>query len=145
MTTLERFTLPEIVCPHVYKQLGDKAWRLFDPRLFAVINQLRGWIGKPFYVNNWSEGGNLDERGFRCIQCDTVRQAIKENRLYVSAHMTGQAVDFNVEGMTAAEIRSYIISRKRDLAHPIRLELDVPWVHIDTRPNDYNKIEFFTK
>lgn len=129
------FDLEEIVCAHVYKKYGETAWGIFDPRLLLTIDRIREKIGKPIFVNNWKEEGNLSQRGFRCPQCNLVKTASDENRLYVSAHMTGQAIDFEVQGLLSSEVREWIIKNKNLWPYPIRLEKDVSWIHLDTRDN----------
>lgn len=140
------FDLQELVCPEVFHKYGQVAWTFFDAKLFAVILSLRQRLNKPIYVNNWQINGSHTQSGFRCIQCEIVKQAIAENRLYVSAHMTGQALDFSVEGLIAQEVRDYIIKNKNIWPYPIRLEDKVSWVHLDTR-NDgsENKVILFNK
>ena len=127
----KHFDLQELVCPHVYDKYGAAAWQFFSPRLLITLDLIREKLNKPIYVNNWQIHGSFDERGFRCIQCDLVKKAIAENRLYVSPHMTGQGVDFDVQGMTAEEVRQWLI--KTILPYPIRLEEGVNWVHLDVR------------
>jgi hypothetical protein len=101
------FDLEELACPHTFKKFGKTCWEFFDSRLLVTIDTIRQRIGKPIFVNNWKDGPTnyFDERGFRCIQCDLVKKAIADSRLYVSPHMTGQAVDFDVEGLVAEEVR----------------------------------------
>jgi hypothetical protein len=129
------FELSELVCEHVWERFHNIAWGFFDSRLLITIDVLREKLGRPIYVNNWIEHGPFNERGFRCIQCDLVKKAIKEKRLYVSPHMTGQAVDFDVQGMIAEEVRQWIITHKNLLPYPIRMERGVSWIHLDTRDN----------
>jgi hypothetical protein len=126
------FDLKELVCPDIYAKFGQIAWQFFDDKMLMTLDLLRDQLG-PIYVNNWDINGEFDERGFRCIQCSLVRKAIKDKRLYVSPHMTGQGVDFDVEGMSAGEVRIWILSNQIKLGFPIRLEKNVTWVHLDTR------------
>lgn len=129
----EYFDLEELACPHVFKKFGKVTWQFFDPRLLMLLDWLRNSLKRPIFVNSWQIGGNLDERGFRCIKCDLVKNAISENRLYVSPHMTGQAADFDVKGMTPTEVRLWLGKNESKLPFPIRLEKNVDWVHSDVR------------
>ena len=133
------FELPELVCEDIYNKFGDIAWSFFDARLLITIDLLREKLNKPIFVNDWQVHGKFDERGFRCIKCSLVKQAIKENRLYVSPHMTGQGIDFDVEGCLAEEIRDWIVKNQSILPYAIRLEKNVNWVHLDTRDNTEGK------
>ena len=134
------FDLQELVCPHVFKAYGDFAWNFLDDKIIDLINTIRERIGKPIHVNNWNTGGKFDERGFRCIQCDIVRNMIEANQLYVSAHMTGKGIDFDVEGLTAEETRIWLKANQRWWYHYFRLESAVTWVHLDLYNNTDKKI-----
>jgi hypothetical protein len=89
------FDLEELVCPHVFNKYGAQAWSFLDPRLLQTLDVIREALDKPIHINTWHSGGVSTQSGFRCIQCDIVKKAIKDNILYVSAHMEGQAVDWN--------------------------------------------------
>lgn len=137
------FELEELVCKHIFNKFGQTAWQFLDPRLLITIDTLRQKLNKPIFVNSWDSGGEFDERGFRCIQCDLVKKAIKENRLYVSPHMTGQGVDFDVQGMLSEEVRQWIIKYQIILPYAIRLENNVSWVHLDVREVEGHKVYLF--
>jgi hypothetical protein len=134
------FSLDELVCPDVFHAYGETAWTFFDSRLLITLELIRQRLNKPIWVNNWHEGGKLGQRGFRCNLCSLVKNA---NGIYVSAHMTGQAIDFDVEGCVASEIREYIIKNKNIWPYPLRLEKDTSWVHLDTRGNDLQRVTLF--
>lgn len=137
------FSLDELVCQDVYNHFGLTAWEFFDQRLLITIDKIREVINKPIFVNNWQVHGEFDERGFRCIQCSLVKKAIKENRLYVSPHMTGQGVDFDVQGLLAQEVRDWIVKNQNLWPYPIRLEDGVSWVHLDCRDHNAGKVYLF--
>ena len=139
---MKYFDLSELVCPHVHKAFGETALSFFDPRLIETILILREHIDKSIYINNWMSGGEFSQRGFRCIQCQLVKDAMKQNRLYVSAHMTGQAVDFDVVDMNAEQVRQWIVTNQNILPYNIRLERDTTWVHLDVRSGE-QKITMF--
>lgn len=138
------FELSELTCPHVFNHYGEIAYGFFDSRLLITIDRIRELLNKPIFVNDWLMHGKFDERGFRCIQCELVKKAIAENRLYVSPHMTGQGVDFDVQGLMAEEVREWLLKNQNLLPHPIRLEVNVSWVHLDVRDNfEGAKVIFF--
>jgi hypothetical protein len=136
------FSLKELVCPHVYNRFGETAWQFFDDKMLMTIDLLRDQLGA-IYVNNWDIDGLFTQRGFRCLQCALVQDAIKESRLYVSPHMTGQGVDFDVESMTAAKVRLWLVGNQVKLPYPIRLEKNVSWVHLDSRDAGKGKVFLF--
>ena len=127
------FDLEELVCPDVFNYMGESAWQLFDPRLIETLDNLRERLNKKIIINDWKWGGKNTQSGYRCLKCGIVKDAIAQNKMYVSAHMTGQAVDFHVEGMLPEETRQWIIKNQSILRYNIRMEKDVAWVHLDTR------------
>jgi hypothetical protein len=137
------FELKELVCPEVYNFYKNIAWQFFDTKLLITLDVLREHFNRPIYVNNWDSGGLFDERGFRCIKCPIVQDRIMANEMYVSPHMTGQGVDFDVEGMEAEEARQWIIHNPNILPYPVRLEAGVSWVHLDTRYTGKEKVWLF--
>jgi len=137
------FKIYELVSEQVYNKYGESAWRFFDPRLLETLDWVRLNLNKPIIINNWYWGGHLDERGLRCNLDSIVKNATLRNKLYCSAHTRGMAVDFTVEGMTAQEVRNWLINNKDLIPSPIRLEKDVSWVHLDVVDTG-EKIYLFT-
>ncbi len=130
------FSVKELVCQHVYDRYGEGAAMFLDDKLIATLNTIREKIlCAPMTVNNWHLGGSFTQRGLRCNLCALVKGKTDIGRLYLSAHLLGKAVDCNVEGMTAEEARHRIIDAQELLPHPIRLEDDVSWLHIDVYNN----------
>lgn len=127
------FDIEELVDKEVYGRYGERAWRFFDYRLLVVLLWLREEINSPITINNWKFGGSFDERGLRTNRSSIVR---KKNRLYLSAHLRGSAIDFDVEGMTSIEVRSWLKVREDQVPFHIRLERklngkEISWVHLD--------------
>ena len=142
-TIKDYFDIRELTCPHVYDKFREYAWNFFDPRLLDTLLVIREKIGKPIYVNNWDMGGNFTQRGFRCNICPLVKEKTALEKLYVTAHNQGMGVDFDVKGMSAEEVRKWIVDNKIFLPHPIRLESDVNWVHLDVRTDGMQAVTFF--
>ena len=138
------FQLNELVCPDVFNKFGQMAWQFFDDRTLVTIDWVRRTLDRPVTINNWHNGGEFTQRGLRCSTCQLVRDAAIANRVYVSPHMLGKAFDFDVEGLSAAEVRVWIALNKDKLPYPIRLEKDVDWLHLDTEDTGI-KVGFFSK
>lgn len=130
---MKYFSLDELMCPHAYNQFGEMTWSFFDPRLLQVLDTIREHIDKSIYVNNWMIKGEFSQRGFRCVKCQLVRDAFNSGKLYISPHMTGQAVDFDIVGLSAEQGRQWIIDNQNILPYNIRLEKAVGWIHLDVR------------
>lgn len=139
------FDTQELVCKHVYERFGDEALKFFDHRLLETLLFIREGINKPIYVNNWQIGGDLSQRGLRCNRCALVKEKTRLEKVYLSAHIFGKGVDFDVKGMTAQQVRDWLESHKEELPYKLRAEDGVSWVHIDI--SDYGmgneKITYF--
>ena len=144
MATIKKyFDIKELVCPHVYDKHRENSWNFFDPRLLDTLLVIREAINKPIYVNNWDMDGNFSQRGLRCNICPLVKEKTALEKLYVTAHSQGMGIDFDVKGMSAEEVRKWIKDNQILLPHPIRLEEDVNWVHLDVRSDGFRAITWF--
>lgn len=126
----QNFDIRELVCPHCYKRFGGKAWQFLSTQLLSTLYILRYEIFKqPMIINNWYRGGKYDERGLRCNMCNLVKT---KKEIYLSAHILGEAIDFNVSNLTSEEVFNIIKSNADKFEYPIRLEKGtIGWNHID--------------
>lgn len=129
------FDIEELICPHVYNNAALRvlAWDFFDPRLLETMYIIRNVLGRAVYVNNWATGGSLSQRGLRCNVCKLVAEKTALEKPYISTHLQGTGIDFDVKGMSAQQVRDWIIKNQDILPYPIRLEDKVTWVHLDMR------------
>ena len=125
------FEIQELVSKAVYNKEGENAWRFFDPRLLAVMLFIRKELGKPIYANGWAYDKPFSQRGLRENTGSIVKKKCQQGKMYLSAHVFGQALDFDVKGMTADEVRDHLQDMADRLPFPIRLERNVSWVHLD--------------
>lgn len=118
------FAINELIPPEIYTELGDSALVLLDDRILRIIDGIREHFGRPVIVNTWKNGGQFSQRGFRTIQ---------EGTALHSPHFYGRAMDFDVEGYTADQVRAEIISdRNADNFQLITgMETNITWVHLD--------------
>lgn len=131
MTTFYKpthFDLQELVDPDTFATYGERAWQFLDPRLLANMDRIRNRYDRPIWVNSWNiPGGKFSYRGFR-------PPSYKGGAPF-SQHRFGRAFDFDVQGMTAEEVREDI--RKNpdnfDFSSITCVELDTNWVHVDCR------------
>ena len=126
------FKLEELVCKHVMNKYNEtQIWSFFSTQALETLLVLRrDIIKKPFIINNWkSPSGNYTQR---------------LEKVYMSAHCTGNAFDITVVGMSAEEARKLIDLNKHKLPYPIRLEKDVTWLHFDVYDmGTWDKITYF--
>lgn len=126
------FSIKELVCKHCYDKFGDNSWQFLDRELLDLLLALRKFVLKvPLCVNNWAKGGTMSQRGLRCNICQIPKDKTLANKLYLSAHCNGAAIDCQSADMTAAEMRKLIKEHADELPHRCRIEKDVTWLHID--------------
>jgi len=139
------FCIEELVDKLVFDKYGEKAWMFFDTDLLHTIWIIRKHLDKSITINNWKWGGKFDERGLRYNLNYIVKQKTIAGKMYLSMHLFGKAIDFDVEGMTAEEVRDWIVDNSNLFRCKIRLEWKysktgkpITWVHLDTRAEDKN-------
>lgn len=146
MRIQDYFSIKELTCPHVYDKFREYAWQFFDPRLLETLLVIREKCGLPIVVNNWAKGGQHTQRGLRCNLDSIPKEKTSLEKLYMSAHCQGMAVDFNVVGMSVADTHKWINDNKIFLPHAIRLESieSAPtWIHLDVRTDGMQAITYF--
>lgn len=124
---MRNFKIQELVPKKVYEDRGEKAIQLLDKSLILFIDNLRSHLGKPITINNWLWGGDLQYRGLRTPDSDVYSK--------YSQHSYGRAVDFDVKGMSAEEVRHFLVQHRYfHWIEPVTfIEDDVSWVHVDVR------------
>jgi hypothetical protein len=132
-TIKDYFGAKELVDPTVYRKYGDSSIQFICPMLQETLFILRHNLKKPITINNWAFGGRLTQRGLRT---NVSAMVLNKNFLYLSAHMLGKAVDFDVKGMTACEVRQWIVDNADLFPYQIRLERNlkgkpISWIHLD--------------
>ena len=145
------FGIYELVDEQTYNRFGEEAWQFFDTDTLHVLLIIREGIDKPIDINNWKWGGVYDERGLRTNVCDIVSRKTRANKLYLSGHVLGKAIDFKVKGMKSEDVRHWIQDNEDLFPCKIRLEHiktktgnPISWVHYDTKHiSDKPKIYWF--
>ena len=119
------FKVQELVCSHIYNKWGEASWQFIDTAYLETLLVIRrDIIRMPMLCNNDS----MSQRGVRCNLCKLVKS---KSTPYLSAHVLGKAGDFIVIGLSAEEARQRILENADLLPHPIRMEANVTWLHID--------------
>lgn len=137
---LNYFSPEEFFSPKAYnkyKHLGSYFFlSRLDIRLIKTLLVVRVAIDSSMTINDWKWGGKYTQRGFRDTSTSMVKDKASKSDPWLSAHLTGMAVDFDVKGMTATEVRSWIKENKDLLPYKVRLERkykgkEISWVHLD--------------
>lgn len=130
----KHFDVKELVTPDLYKKYGENCLQFFCPYALATLDQLREKFG-PATVNDWAWGGGYTESGLRSFDFGGI--------LNRSLHKFGKAFDVKFKNHTAEEVRQYIINNPDEFPYIVGLELDVSWLHFDTRNRKGNKGRLF--
>lgn len=133
----DHFTASELFPDAVIKKYPPRLyWGFYDQRLLEFIDWLRKELDRPIRVNINAAGvKNFQNRGFR--------PNTYTSKLYCSQHCFGRAIDFDVDGMSAEDVRQWLRDNKDRLPLPIWVEDGVNWVHIDIRQSDEGMLYFF--
>lgn len=134
---LKYFDIRELVSENAYNQyIAYGEYFLlsrFDKRLLENLLWIRIDLGRPITINDYLFGGDNHQRGLR----DNLTPIVQSKKhVYLSGHALAMAIDFDVDGMTAQEVREYLERKADFLPHPIRLEGKykghwITWVHMD--------------
>lgn len=127
----EFFKLGEFVSGDVLDKYGDRAWDFLDTNMLDAILIIRRLADKPITVNTWLTGGKFSQRCLRENTCQIVEDKTFADSIYLSAHVLGKAIDFDISGMDADAARMFIHSISSHFTFKIRLEAGVSWVHLD--------------
>lgn len=122
MKCCNHFHIEEFVPKDTFLRLGKNSLLLMDNRIIAIADQLRNYFGKPITINNWVYGSDFTQRGWR-------EHGI--NGKNYSMHCFGRAIDFDVAGLPAAEVRKAISMHEEQFPLIRGMELDTNWVHVD--------------
>lgn len=126
------FDIREFVPKDVFSRFGQQSWNFLDTNLLHLIFILRTKIiNVPMTCNDYPWGGGNQQRGLRTNTSDIVKS---KKSVYLSAHIFGKAADIvfsQKTGMTAEKARTLILENSDIIPFNIRIEDDVPWLHVD--------------
>ena len=160
----KHYNLEELVCPHVFYKFGEQGWSFLDKNQMILMDWISETLG-PTFVNNYEHEYHdhpyiqfiresirdkkpifefnapprpdtlLSQRGLRCNICGLSYAKTQAGIIYLSGHFLGKADDFMVKSMTAENVRLWLLKNQEKIPFPIRLEKNVPWVHMDSEDN----------
>jgi hypothetical protein len=116
---------------------GDNAMLVMDDRILKTLDNLSMFFKLPIIVNDYCRGGILSYRGYR----PTSYTACSDS----SQHRFGRAVDFDVKGKSAEQVRQIILKNRYKFPFITRMESDVSWVHIDCANTGKSEMVLFNK
>ncbi|MCQ9627907.1 hypothetical protein HS141_13325 [Cetobacterium somerae] len=133
----------ELVSPEVYKIYGEEAIKFIAKDILIFLDLLREDLGVPILVNRPSVG--ITQRGLRTTIDSIVKDKVKNNKLYLSAHVLGRGVDFEVPSMDMKKVYERIINNPRRYSMITRIEdpnvtLAKGYIHVDNMETGKNGI-----
>lgn len=127
--TKRYYKIYNVVSPNIYIKYGVHAWKFFDPRLLSVLVWLREGLKKTPYINDWFYGGPFDERGLISNVDETPRDKTVSREIYMSPHILGKGVLFDVKNVSPDLVREWIEKNQRGCPCDIRVQYtsnDIP-------------------
>lgn len=135
----KNFSPKELVCPDIYKLLGDhddNIYGLFDPCILKWAQWMRERYGA-FIVNDWHSGGQSQSRGLRT----------KNSPYYskYSMHSVGKALDLLPAGDYSAQEIITDLKKIKIVPFISRIEdlQGMTWIHGDTKDTGKDETHFF--
>ena len=132
------FDKQELLSKHVYESGGG--YELLHHDLQKLVVWIRESLGRPMFANSWAIGGQFSQRGYRTNEdpvCKVQKFATG------SAHFKGKALDFDVKGMTAEQVRKWLHDNQESAPVRFRVEKGVNWVHVDVMPHKASDKAYF--
>lgn len=129
------FKVQEFVPKDIYDELGDSSLSLMDDRIIISIIAMRDFFKLPIKINDWLFGGAFQNRGFRTAYCGIGSK--------YSQHKFGRALDFDIKGIPAKEVRGKILANQDKFPLITAMEDNISWVHIDCRWTGRTGIKIF--
>jgi hypothetical protein len=124
----KNFWLSEFLPPDVFEMSPVAGIWFLDPKIISVAQFIRDRFGKPITINNYLDGGNYINSGYRDPHCEVGAT--------FSQHKFGRAADLKVEGEDPEEIRKDIKQNWAlyKAAGLTTIEAGTPtWLHVDCR------------
>jgi hypothetical protein len=134
----DNFYLDEFIPREIYTARPDHGRSLLDARVIYVAQWLRDITGRPVRLNNWWDGGKLQERGLRSWDTKTGARW--------SQHKFGRAGDCSVDGLTPTQVHGILLKNEAFLIKNAWITtLEDPshtptWTHFDCRWTGLNRI-----
>lgn len=124
---MKYFKVQELVDKSTWEARGERSIQLIDKAIPMFLDNLREALGRPITINNWHIGGDFNWRGLRTPDSPWYST--------YSQHSFGRGLDFDVKGMSAEEVRQWLIkNRNLEWVKCITfIEGGTNWVHVDIR------------
>ena len=127
MIQSRHFHVSELVPPEIYQRFGERrSWNYVSPAAFAGLVALRMYVGKPFIINNYRNGGRREWAALRLPGSPYYSKT--------SQHTIANAYDILCDGLSPAELQAIVKTQYARFGIG-GLEHAKTWTHIDFRKN----------
>lgn len=131
----KHFKIGELVPPDAIAMYGAGIWGKLTEEIKITADLIREYFGKPMTINNRYQ----KQRGLRTPTSLEYKSG--------SQHSIGNAIDFNIDGISPVDIRKEITA---NIDHEAFMRIGgvedfpfMPWVHVDCRPRVHGRILIF--
>jgi len=135
------FYLDELFPPQICEEGIDAVKRL-DPKLYVIIDEFRNIVGKPVWINNWINGGDIDEAGWRDPKTTTGARMSRHKQIWVITVngvkiKVGKATDLHVSKMSGKQLFDIVKANAKKFYDLGVRRVESPkltpgWLHVDT-------------
>ncbi|MGL5725973.1 hypothetical protein [Cetobacterium sp.] len=140
------FRTQELVSRKVFQKFGERSIRFLDPNILVAAGKIRKHFGRPVIINNWHYNGYNQQRGLRANTDSLVYEKTINGILYLSPHLLGKGIDFEIIGLDHKEVAEEILKNSDKFEEIKRMEntaLTPGYTHVDTLDFGYSKIQIF--
>jgi hypothetical protein len=121
------FHVSELVPPNIFNRFGEqRSWNFVNKRAFDNLVKFREYVGHPFIINNYRNGGPREWSGLRNAESPYYSQN--------SQHSFANAYDIQCPYLSPEELQNIVKEVYRDFEIG-GLEIAPTWTHIDWRYN----------
>ena len=153
-TAHKYFDLEELLSESIISNYGQKGLQFMDIKCLQTLVGIREWFKYPVFVNNWKYLKDnkiknqvvFDSRICRFPDDESYTEGsehsvkIGSNGLIVKK---SRAIDYDVKGFTAAEVRTVIKANKNTKPFDIIMRIELSnWNHNDFKPIANRIVEF---
>lgn len=138
---MSHFKTAELVPKEVYALLGENARNLINPAVIAEADKLREWGGEALTVN--TPDGKFDASGLR-----THKSSHYSPRSQHSGNNGGSnqcnALDLKPKSGDVKKYHLEILENPSKYPNINFIEIDVGWLHIDSRPRATHEVQLWS-
>jgi hypothetical protein len=133
------FYLDEFFTPQICEE-GESALVRMDLRLLKIADTFREKIGRPTFINNWINGGDLDECGWRDSNTTVGAKMSRHKQIWIDPNTKKKvfkAIDIHVAKYSGKDLL-VVFKANAKLFYDLgvrRIEdvrLTSGWLHMDT-------------